>query len=55
MALVALECARIVVKVFAFTKLRGINEDADNDAFGMLARQIHERNMPSVYVAHRRN
>ena len=46
------QVTRIAGEVFAGTELEWIDEDADDDAVGELARAIHEAQMAFVEISH---
>lgn len=50
---VDLQRARVIVEVFTVSKLSRIDENTDNDAFGVFARKFHERDVTRMQVPHR--
>ena len=50
--LVVRQGARIGVEILAGPELRGIDEDAADDPVGMLARDIHQAQVPPVQIPH---
>ena len=52
--LVEFQRARIRIEILARAELRRVDEDADDDALGMLTSPLDERDVPGMQVAHGR-